>query len=323
MRADRLLSIVLLLQSRGRLTGRTLAEHLEVSERTIHRDMEALSAVGIPVVAERGSGGGWSLLDGYQTRLTGLSEAELQTLFLAPPERLLADLGLQETARAALLKLLAALPSTRRDNAEDMRQKIYVDAGGWHRSSEDISALPIVQEAVWQDCRLRFNYQRSAGESTPRCVDPLGLVIKGSVWYLVAAVEGQPRTYRLSRIQDPELTGEAVTRPAGFDLAEYWKQNTADFIAKLPDYRVQVRVSPEVLPLLPFAGHFARIEQTAPPDAAGWSSVTLRFDVEREACAYALSFGPEMEVIEPQALRQRVLDTAKATVAFYEERSVL
>lgn len=323
MRADRLLSIVLLLQSRGRLTARQLAEQLEVSERTIHRDMEALGAAGIPVLAERGSGGGWRLVDGYQTRLTGLSEAELQTLLLTPPERLLADLGLQEAARAALLKLLAALPSARRDSAEDLRQRIYIDASGWHRSSEDISALPVVQEAVWQGCRLRFAYRRSEGDAIPRIVDPLGLVVKGSVWYLVAAVDDQPRTYRVSRIQNPQFTGDPAPRPADFDLAAYWKQNTADFIANLPAYLAQVRASPEALPRLRFAGHFARVEQVDPPDEAGWSLVTLRFDVEREACAYALSFGPEMEVIAPDTLRQQVIEKARATLAFYTARDLL
>src|SRR5215210_9043402 len=148
MRADRLLSIVLLLQAHHHLTSRELAGRLEVSERTIHRDMEALSFAGIPVVAERGTGGGWSLLGEYRTSLTGLNEAEIQSLFVTKPARLLADLNLEKAAEGALLKLLAALPSVYRRGAEYARQRIYVDVTGWQRTDEAVPLLHVLQDAI-------------------------------------------------------------------------------------------------------------------------------------------------------------------------------
>jgi predicted DNA-binding transcriptional regulator YafY len=151
MRADRLLSILLLLQVHRRMTAHELAKHLEVSERTIHRDMEALSTTGIPVTAERGNGGGWSLLESYRTNLTGLSLSEIQALFLTTPTTILADLGLHKASEAALIKLFAALPSLSRHAAEYARQRIYVDATGWNRAEEAVPTLPTLQEAIWQE----------------------------------------------------------------------------------------------------------------------------------------------------------------------------
>src|SRR5438128_12227933 len=194
MRADRLLSVLLLLQVHRRLTARELAKRLEVSERTIHRDMEALSAAGFPVFAERGSGGGWMLVEGYRTNLTGLNAVEVQALFVTKPLRLLADLGLDKASDAALIKLSAALPSAHRPGAENARQRIHIDVTGWNRPDEAARFLPLLQEAVWQERRLRFTYQRGGGcDAVQRVADPLGLVAKGSIWYLVAAVDGDIR----------------------------------------------------------------------------------------------------------------------------------
>src|SRR5579872_4220872 len=179
MRADRLLSILLLLQINRRLTARELAKRLEVSERTILRDMEALSTAGVPVTAERGIGGGWYLLEEYRTNLTGMSEAEIRTLFLMQPTRLLADLGWHQASEAALIKLLAALPSLSRRNAEDMRQRIHVDTASWHRPEEAFPYLQTLQDAIWQERKLHMLYQRSDDSTVERLVDPLGLVAKG------------------------------------------------------------------------------------------------------------------------------------------------
>ena len=173
MRADRLLSILLLLQVHRRITARDLAKRLEVSERTIHRDMEALSVAGVPVVAGRGTGGGWGLLEAYRTNLTGLNEAEIQAIFLSGPPRLLADLGLDKAAQAALIKLLAALPSLSRHNAEEIRQRIYVDAAGWRQPGETIPFLPRLQEAISLERALRFNYLHGYGIVVERLIKPL------------------------------------------------------------------------------------------------------------------------------------------------------
>ncbi|HYG10775.1 MAG TPA: YafY family protein [Pyrinomonadaceae bacterium] len=319
MRADRLFSIVLLLQSNGQLTSRELAGRLEVSARTIHRDMEALSGAGIPVVASRGMGGGWSLLGEYRTNLTGLNEAEIQSLFVIKPSRLLADLNLDKAAEGAFLKLLAALPSVFRRGAEYARQRIYVDVTGWNRAEESVPHLHTLQEAVWQERRVRLTYARGDCEAVERLADPLGLVAKGSVWYLVAAVEGEVRSYRVSRVQRMEVLDEACRRPPGFDLAEFWEQSAAQYRAHLPGYRARVRVRQEIVARMPYAGRFARIEQKGTPDGDGRVEVALRFDAEEMACEYALGFGTQLEVLEPAALREKVLAAARGVVDFYTQ----
>ena len=318
MRADRLLSIVLLLQAHRQLTSRELAGRLEVAERTIHRDMEALSAAGIPVVAERGAGGGWSLLGEYRTNLTGLNEAEVQSLFVTKPPRLLADLKLEKAAERALLKPLAALPSIYRRGAERARQRIYVDVTGWHRPEEAVPLLPVLQEAIWLERKLHFTYQSGVGcNAIERLVDPLGLVAKGSVWYLVAAVGGEVRSYRVSRVQNAKLMEEPCVCPAGFELAAYWEQSAAKFKANLPRYHATMRARPDIVHRLSFGGRFARIEEMGQRDKGGWVPVSLRFDVEEMACEYALSFGPAIEVVEPESLREKVLEAAKIVAALY------
>ena len=318
MRADRLLSILLLLQVHRRLTARDLAKRLEVSERTIHRDMEALSMAGVPVVAGRGTGGGWGLLEAYRTNLTGLNEAEIQAVFLSGPPRLLADLGLDKAAQAALIKLLAALPALSRRNAEEIRQRIYVDAAGWRQPGETIPFLPRLQEAIWLERKLRLSYRRGGdGAAVERVVEPLGLVAKGSVWYLVAAVEGEFRSYRVSRVQDATLTDEPFTRPRDFDLAAHWEQSTIEFKANLPRYPATVRADAAILPRIRQESHYTRLQQVGPPEADGWLTVDILFEEEHSAREYILSFGPQIEVLEPAALREQVHEAAKGIVARY------
>ncbi|MBD2059706.1 YafY family transcriptional regulator [Oculatella sp. FACHB-28] len=320
MRADRLLSILMLLQVHSRLTTRDLAERLEVSERTIHRDMDALSSSGVPVVAERGKGGGWGLLEDYQTTLTGLNLAEIQALFLPKPTHVLADLGWNQAFEAALLKLLAALPTANRQQAEVVGERIHVDPTGWHHWDEEMSAFPVLQAAIWQERQVFLSYERSTGKRVERLVNPLGLVAKGSVWYLVAGVEGEVRSYRISRVQNAVLMDAHCVRPIGFDLADYWQRSMVEFKANLPYYGVTVRVAPEAMSWLRYAGYFARIEQMIDaPDAEGWIPVSLRFDVEKAACAYVLGFGAQMEVIEPLELRDRIVQAAKETIALYTD----
>lgn len=320
MRAHRLLSILLLLQLRRRMTARDLAKRLEVSVRTIHRDMEALSAAGVPVYAERGVGGGWVLQEGYQTNLTGLNEDEIQALFLARPSRLLDDLGLHRAAEAALIKVLAAIPAQSRRDAEYARQRIHVDATGWHEMNESVACLPTVQEAIWQERKLHLAYRRGDGATVERLVDPLGLVAKGSVWYLVAGVEGDLRTYRVSRVQTARIADEPCVRPPNFDLAAYWAQSSADFKANLPRYQVTLRIAPDVLPFARAVWRYARIEREDPPDEHGWVTADVRFEVEEEACAYVLGFGPRIDVLEPASLREKVVDLAKQVVERYARR---
>ncbi len=320
MRADRLLSILLLLQVHRRITARELARRLEVSQRTIHRDMEALGVAGVPVVAERGAGGGWRLLDEYRTNLTGLNDAEIQALFLSKPPRLLADLGLDRASEAALIKLLAALPTSSRRRAEDIRTRIHIDVPGWRPSEESARYLPLLQEAVWQERRLRLSYERADGTTVERLLDPLGLVAKGSVWYLVAAVEGVPRTYRVSRIQQAQLTDEPSARPKDFDLAAYWAQSAAEFRSNLPRYPATVRVHPSIAAHVRSGERYSRVAREHPPGGDGWMRMEMIFEEEHGAREFVLSFGPCIEVIEPAALREQAHAHAREIVALYTPR---
>lgn len=317
MRADRLLSILLLLQVHRRMPARALARRLEVSERTIHRDMEALSAAGIPVYAERGAGGGWILPDSFRTDVTGLTEAETRALFLATPPRLLADLGLDKASDAALVKLLAALPAFARRDAEHARQRIYVDAAGWHRGGEAVPCLATLQDAIWRDRRVHLVYRRNDGETVERTVDPLGLVAKGSLWYLVAGIDGETRTYRVSRIEAVDVRDEPCARPPDFDLAASWAASSGAFVRNLPRYPMRVRIHPDAVRRLWIPGSYAQVEHVGEPEADGWRTARLVLQTEDEACSYALGFGPRMEVVEPDALRERVARVAGEVVAFY------
>jgi predicted DNA-binding transcriptional regulator YafY len=318
MRADRLLSILLLLQVHRRMTARDLSMRLEVSERTIHRDMDALSAAGVPVYAQRGITGGWSLTDGYRTNATGMTETEIRTLFLGTPSRVLSDLGLDNASEAALIKLLAALPSASQGGAEDVRQKIHIDIGGWHASDDQVHLLPVLQDAVWRERRLAITYQPASGEPRAREVDPLGLVAKGSVWYLVARAEGDLRTYRADRVIDARLLDEPVNRPDDFDLASFWEGSKSDFVAQLPRYHAVVRVDPAIVRRLTFVSRYSRIESIAEPDDDGWVRVEMRFQFPEDAREFVLGFGPKIEVVQPDDLRTDVIALARAVVETYD-----
>ena len=312
MRADRLLSILLLLQSRGRVTARQLAQRLEVSERTILRDMEALSGSGVPVLADRGNGGGWRLLDDYQTRLTGLSLGEIQSLFLARPARVLADLGIKRESEAALIKLQASLPAGVRHHAESARRRIHIDPRGWRDPAETIPCLPVLLDAVWRGRQVRFLYAREGCEPVERAGHPLGLVAKGSTWYLVARTSSEPdaapHTYRVSRISEACLVDEPADHPENFDLAAYWERSAMEFREKLPRYFATFLVTPAVMKWARYRGW--RLQEEQPQGER--IRIKLRFDIEDEAVQFGLSFGAAVEVLDPPELRQKVLAGARA-----------
>ncbi|MEO6890061.1 MAG: WYL domain-containing protein, partial [Ktedonobacteraceae bacterium] len=221
------------------------------SERTIYRDLEALSIAGVPVYAERGPGGGCDLLNGYQTDLTGLDEAEVRALFLLSMTSPLADLGLGQALDEAMLKLAAALPETRRHDAEQMRQRVHLDATWWHHAAEALPHLPTLQAALWQERKLLLTYREGRGPCSEQLVEPYGLVAKASIWYLVGAAAGTRNMYRVSRIQAVSVTEERFTRPAGFDLSLYWTEYCSQLEASQPGYTVPLRVAPDDVSLLP------------------------------------------------------------------------
>lgn len=304
MKADRLLSLLLLLQARGRLTGRELARRLEVSPRTVHRDMEALGAAGVPVFALRGAHGGWQLDERWRTRVPGLDEAELQALLMAQP-RVLGHARLARAAERALDKLLAALPVPLREQASSIQKRLHVDTTGWSGTPEDLSMLPVVQDAVSRDRRLAIRYWPAGRKAAERIVDPMGLVAKGSTWYLVARTPGGLRTYRVSRIEHARLIDEAVERPADFDLAAYWNTAMEELRKGWERYEATLLLEPGA------AASFQRWRTTpaAPakvPNADGWVTVRAQFDDEEQACFVVLGLGPRVDVIEPASLRRRV-----------------
>lgn len=322
MRADRLVSIMLLLQIYRRLTAGELARRLEVSERTIHRDMDALSTAGVPVTALRGTGGGWALVDGYRTNLTGLNASEVQTLFSGLPARLLADLKLDRAGDAAHVKLLAALPPSARADAEYARRRVHVDVAGWGAAADElVPHLHTIQEAVWRGRKLFFTYGGECGEAAERSVDPLGLVAKGGVWYVVArAAEGEVRSYRVSRVSSARVSEEACEPSDDFDLATFWAGAVARLKSHAPQFRATLRAHRSVLHLMPYAGRFSRIESMGEPDAEGWALVRMRFQFEEDAAGLALGFGTRVEVVEPEDLREKMVETAERVVAFYKGR---
>ena len=324
MRADRLLTLLMLLQTRRKVTAQTLARRLEVSERTIYRDLEALGAAGIPVYAERGPRGGWSLLEDYRVNLNRLTESEVSTLFMSGAAGPLADLGLGKAREDALLKLLAALPSVYRGNAERARQRIHLDAAGWFYRAEEVPYLPLIQEAVWNDRRLHLTYQRGDYELVERVVDPYGLVAKASVWYLVACSEeaaGEMRVFRVSRVQAVKLMEDYFDRPEEFDLPAFWSRWSAEFEASRHSYPVKLRVLADYVPILTqVMGDWvqALAKEAGPPGAGGWITLPMVFETLPEARSKLLGFGTSVKVLAPQEWRESMGDFASRIAEFYQ-----
>ncbi|MGE8206837.1 helix-turn-helix transcriptional regulator [Heyndrickxia sp. NPDC080065] len=318
MRGDRLLSILLLLQSQGQMTAKELSERLEVSERTIHRDMEALSGTGIPVFAERGKNGGWSLLEGYRTNLTGLKESEIRTLLVSPSTQLLDDLGMTSTSEEARNKLIASLPSIYRENAKDVWNRIHIDTSAWRKRNEKMETFEVLKNSIWNENKLKIDYERADGETNERIVNPLGLVAKGNRWYFIAAKDSDEiRNYRVSRIKSAEPISETFERPKDFNLAGYWRSSTKAFIENLPKYEVLVEAASSILPRLQFTDRFVQIEEVLNKNQEGWITVKLFFNTEDEAKGYILGFANQMKVIQPKELHNKILKMAEATVSFY------
>jgi len=306
LKSERLLSALLLLQAHGRLSGRELAERLEVSARTVHRDMEALSASGVPVFALRGAQGGWQLDEGWRTQVPGLDEVELRALLMAQP-RVIGDSRLAAAAERALGKLMAAMPGGMREQAVSIRQRLYVDTTAWRGTSENLAMLPAVQEAVSRDRKLRIRYQKPRGEPSLRVVDPLGLVAKGTAWYLVAQTSEGLRTFRVSRIQEAKILDKACERPAHFDLADHWKASTERFREGWQKIDVVLRLDANKAANMK---RWMTVEEITRGD--GWETVRMKFDHPEEAAFVVLGMGKGVEVLEPKSLRERVAEEIRA-----------
>ena len=323
MRASRLLSLLLLLQSRGRMTAQELADELEVSIRTVYRDVEALGAAGVPVYADRGPAGGYRLVDGYRTRLTGLTTEEAESLFLAGLPGPAAELGLGTVVAAAQLKLQAALPPELRSRAGRVRERFHLDTPGWFRHSDETPNLTTIADAVWHQRRLDVRYRRWGGQAIEvrRTVDPLGLVLKAGVWYLVARSDGDLRTYRVARVLEIATTEDHFDRPADFDLTAFWEDWSERFEQRLYGMRVTVRLSPEGVRragyLLGLVAARALRDSDAEPDEDGWTTVELPTESLDHAEPDLLKLGPHVEVVGPPELRERVAASVAAMAKVY------
>lgn len=297
MRAERLLRLLLHLQTRGQVTVDQLARHLEVSPRTVQRDLDALSLAGVPVYSVRGRGGGWALLPDYRTRLTGLTPSEVMSVFVGATAHVLADLGIDASSDQAIAKLIAALPEPARRDAEFARQRLLIDHAGWDDRREAPRWLDLCRQAIWEERRISVTYR---DPTEPFTIAPLGLVAKTRKWYLVATrSSGAVRTYRLSRMTSASLTDEAFTRPSDFDLTQYWAEAQRLFRATLPSYSIMLRVRGDAV---------QRFRATAPvlPDIEGWSLVEADLENAAEACAAVLAQGGDAVVIAPTELSDLV-----------------
>jgi predicted DNA-binding transcriptional regulator YafY len=320
MRASRLVSLLLLLQTRGQLTAAELAAELEVSIRTVHRDVDALAESGVPIYAERGLHGGIRLVDGYRTRLTGLTADEAEALFLSGLPGPAAELGLGTVVAAARLKVLASLPGELRGRATRLVERFHLDASGWFQAGEPVPALSTLADAVWNGQRVDIEYDRGQTVSSRR-LDPLGLVLKAGVWYVVALAEGQPRTYRVSRVRRARTIDERVERPPGFDLAAFWAESSAAYEREAARVDVTVRADPERLDHLRTAvgSHaVAAAERIAAADPDGWIRMRLRLDWPDEVPARLLAAGASIEVLDPPEIRDRLARIARRVADRYE-----
>ncbi|MEV5695204.1 helix-turn-helix transcriptional regulator [Micromonospora globbae] len=322
MRASRLVSLLLLLQTRGRMTAQELADALEVSVRTVYRDVEALGASGVPVYAERGPAGGYRLLDGYRTRLTGMTSVEAQALVLAGVPGPAAELGLGSALAAAELKVRAALPAELADRGDRIRQRFHLDAPTWFREPEPTPHLAALADAVWADRRVRVRYRRwRAPREVTRDLAPLGLVLKAGRWYLVAAVDGDVRTYRVGAILDLSVLDEPAERPDGFDLARCWQEHADRYERGVYRAEATVRMTAAALEYMPFVfpSAMSRAARAAAgePDADGWLLTTVPIESIKHGHTELLKLGAEVEVLAPAELRERFTATAHRLAALY------
>jgi predicted DNA-binding transcriptional regulator YafY len=307
---------------RGRVSAETLAQEFEVSVRTIHRDVDQLSAAGVPVYAERGRNGGFALLDGYRTRLTGFTPAEAEALLLSGAGHAAADLGLGADAAAAQLKLLASLPTDSGASAQRIAERFHLDPLNWYRRAEQPAHLPPLATAVWRDRRIKITYE-SWKDTVTRELDPLGLVFKAGTWYLVAASDARPRMYRVSNIKTLAVLDTPARRPKNFNLAKYWREAASEFEARLLKDRATVKLSPRGRRLLRDVSPAAAEAVEAghrPCKPEGWVKATIPVEADKIAARQLLYLGAEMEVLEPQTLRTAIAALAHDVSTAYRRK---
>jgi predicted DNA-binding transcriptional regulator YafY len=324
VRAGRLVSLLLLLQTRGRMTAQALADELEVSVRTVYRDVESLGAAGVPIYADRGPAGGYQLLDGYRTRLTGMTSDEAGSLYLAGMPGPAAELGLGSVLAAAELKLRASLPGELADRADRVRERFHLDAPGWFRADEPTPYLSTVASAVW-DCRqLEIRYRRwKAPREVTRTLDPLGVVLKAGRWYLVAGSASRITTYRVTNILEAEVLPSPAVRPPEFDLAGFWLEWTDRYERSVYRGSATVRMTTAALDRMAyvFPPEMSRQARASagPPDATGWLVTTVPIESVQHGHIELLKLGAEAEILDPPELRSLFTATAHQMARTYPQ----
>jgi len=310
MRADRLVSIILLLQTRGKMTARALADELEVSRRTILRDINALSISGVPVYSEGGHGGGIALVEEYRTTLTGLNTSEVQSLFVANNDEALRDVGLGDAGERLLLKLMAALPNAHHSTAEHIRQRLMIDPTWWWHDASISPFWEEIQRAVYEDRMIQAEYENFDGEIAERTLAPYSLICKSSVWYLLAERDGELRTYRVNRFHSVRLLDESFTRRPDFDLPAYWRAHTQS-MENLPSrYHCTLRIRPERISFLQWMMP-GRWELVAGAEDREWTTISLSIDSDLLAKMLVFSLPGFVEVVEPAELKEAVVAQAR------------
>jgi len=322
MRASRLLSILMLLQARGRMSANAMAREFGVSVRTIYRDVDELSASGVPVYADKGRAGGFQLLDGYRTQLTGMTPQEAGSLFLAGIPGPAAELGKGEQLRAAQLKLLAALPRQMQADAHSSGARFHLDPVGWFKGAEQVELLPAIADALWSDRLIAVRY-KSWNETVERKLAPLGLVLKSGAWYLVAQADKSVRTYRVGSIQQLSVSETSFKRPAKFDLAKFWNESSRRFEQSLFRGEAVLDVTEKGLRSLSFLGPIvatAAQKSATPTSRPGWTRVTIPIETIEYSSGELLKLGAAAEVLEPTELRERMRHLTQELAALYQQR---
>jgi predicted DNA-binding transcriptional regulator YafY len=321
MRASRLLSIQMLLESHGRMSATALARALEVSVRTLHRDIDELTSAGVPVYAERGRAGGFQLMPGWKTTLTGFTPAEAEAVFLAGLGGPASELGLGPQVASAERKLLAALPAPWRGSVRRIRSRLHLDPVEWYREAEPVPWLPVIAEAVWEGRQLALRYE-SWTATKRRTVHPLGLVMKAGTWYFAAARDGKVRTWRVASVLEAAVLDAPVQRPDGFDLAAYWRESVRRFEVELFTGEARVAATARGLAdLRRINAALARAVAAAPMPADG-ERVELRIPIESvpHAAGQLLRLCPDVEVLAPTELRTALHQRAIAAARMYGRR---
>jgi predicted DNA-binding transcriptional regulator YafY len=325
MRADRLISIVMMLQTHERMTAQDLAQELEVSQRTIYRDVTALNSAGIPIYTDRGPSGGISLLESYRTTLTGMSEEEAQALFMMNIPQALVELGIGQKLKSALLKLAAAMPPSQQSMQAHTQQRVYLDSTPWEVTTEPAPHLGVLHEAVWQDRRVCVVFRGSFEAEIELELEPYGLVAKMNTWYLVARADGYHRVLKVGDIIEVEAHNDHFERDESFDLAAYWKVWCSDSLSRQPEFKVRLRMAPGLINKLKFyldeTIKYTIIEDTT-ADQNGWEEVCITYDNFFQARQSILNFGRAAEVLEPTVLKISVIDFARQIHDFYQAKSL-